>query len=184
MLGYVRCSFCTTPHPLTPPSHQPASRHAHPPLSPLSHGDFRTTEKCKFLCYQDITVQGFNYGIDIAQGQYGVTFERVTLAQQKIYGIRNSENQVYIEDFRSESSVPVIVDSSVTGLLVVIGGRFIRGSPSVSAIDSTASIYLRDISASGYRSVVKYNNTVIEGLYKDAYISKPDLSLFPHPRAL
>ena len=39
-------------HPLNPLYHRPSPRHAHPPLLPLSHGDFRAAEKCKFLCYK------------------------------------------------------------------------------------------------------------------------------------
>src|SRR5207244_12298870 len=53
VLGCLRCSFFITPHRLNPPSHRPSPGHAHPPLSPLSHGDFRAAEKCKFLCYQE-----------------------------------------------------------------------------------------------------------------------------------
>jgi hypothetical protein len=45
----VRCHFFTISHRRNPPSPRPTSGHAHPPLLPLSHGDFRATEKCKFL---------------------------------------------------------------------------------------------------------------------------------------
>src|SRR5215831_562082 len=51
--GGVSCSFCTTSHHLSPPPHRPAPRHAHLPLSPLSHGDFRPVAKCKFLDDRD-----------------------------------------------------------------------------------------------------------------------------------
>jgi hypothetical protein len=130
---------------------------------------------------QDVIIQGFNYGIDIGQTQYGVTLSHVTLWQQKTAGIRNSENQVYIDDLQSSNAVPVIVDNSIAGIVVVIGGSFTGGSAAVSAIESTATIYLRNISASGYQSVVKRNGVFIEGLYQPEYISQPVLSLFPTP---
>src|SRR5215831_18594297 len=57
VVGGVQCSFCTTSHHLSPPPHRPSPRHAHLPLSPLSHGDFRPVAKCKFLDDRD-TVDG------------------------------------------------------------------------------------------------------------------------------
>ena len=52
------------------------------------------------LLLQNMAVQGFNYGIDISQNQYSVTLSHVSLEQQQVAGIRNAENQVYIEDLR------------------------------------------------------------------------------------
>jgi hypothetical protein len=56
VLGCWWYSFCTTSHQLSPPHHRPAPRHAHSPLSPLSHGVVRAAEKCKSLCDQDRTL--------------------------------------------------------------------------------------------------------------------------------
>src|SRR5262247_2459646 len=53
VVGGVQCRFCTTAHHLSPPPHRPSPRHAHLPLSPLSHGDFRPVAKCKFLDDQE-----------------------------------------------------------------------------------------------------------------------------------
>ena len=77
--------------------------------------------------------------------------------------------------------MPTIVDSSTSGLVVVIGGTFTGGSASFSAVESKASLYLRNISATGYRSALKYNGIVVEGMYQNEYVSKPALSLFPSP---
>jgi hypothetical protein len=49
VVGCVQRSFCTMSHHLSPPPHRPSPRHAHLPLSPLSHGDFRPVAKCQFL---------------------------------------------------------------------------------------------------------------------------------------
>jgi hypothetical protein len=133
------------------------------------------------ILVQDVIIQGFNYGIDIGQNQYGVTLSHVALWQQKTAGIRNSENQVYIDDLQSRNAVPVIVDHSNSGLVVVIGGSFTGGSAAVSAIESMASIYIRNISVSGYQSVVKRNGVFIDGWHQKEYISEPVLTLFPTP---
>ena len=110
------------------------------------------------LLLQNVAVRGFNYGIDVAQTAMRCYYEPCYhLEQQQVAGIRNTDNQVYIEDLRSANTVPTIVDSSISGLVVVIGGTFTGGSASFSAVESKASLYLRNISATGYHSALKYN---------------------------
>ena len=131
---------------------------------------------------KNVAIEGFNYGIRIGHAQYSVTFERLTLTNQKVAGIRNDDNVLTIHDLVSANSVPVIQNMASRGQITLLDGSFTGGSPAVSAIENQAGeLVARNVAALGYRSAISDIGVVIPGNTVSEFVSSPVLSLFPSP---
>lgn len=57
---------------------------------------------------KNVQINGFDYGIYIENAEYGPTFEKITLTNQKVAGIRNEGNTLAIRGLESNNAVPAI----------------------------------------------------------------------------
>ena len=125
---------------------------------------------------KNVRIEGFDVGIaSRSHYQFGVTFEHITLVNQKKFGIVNDNNILSIRGLTSTNSVPVIRSAGGFGLITLLDGTFNAGSSAVSAIENTGALYTRNITAAGYRSAI--NN--VPGLTVSEFASQPVLTLFP-----
>ena len=132
---------------------------------------------------KNVRVEGFNYGIASRfHYQYGITFENITLKNQKLVGIINDNNVLSIRSLTSINSVPVIKNSDGAGLITLLDGNFSGGSSSVSAIENKGELYTRNIKTTGYQSAINNKDTVVPGTSVSEFVSNPVLNLFPSPR--
>ena len=140
----------------------------------------------------NVAIDGFDYGIYAKQKQYGITFEHITLRNQKVAGIRNEENVLSIRDLQSTNIVSAIQNPAPQGLITLIDGTLRAGNPQVSAIDNGEGVapftggelYLRNIQTTGYKSVIKNKGTVIPGKSVTEFHSRnpnAPYSVFPSP---
>jgi len=127
---------------------------------------------------KNVGINGFNYGISAQNGEYGITFEYITLANQKISGIRNDSNVLSIRRLTSTNSVPVIQNVSPNGLVTLIDGSFKGGSSSVNAIQNQGGLYARNIVTSGYQSAIQQNGSVVPGANHTEFVSQSSLTQF------
>ena len=140
---------------------------------------------------KNVIIEGFDYGIKSEIAQTITTFEHITLQNQKIAGIHNIRHILAIRDLQSENSVPAIIQEGATeGFITLVDGK-LQGSSSQSAIDNRqGEIFVRNVSAPGYSSVIKSKGVVIPNTrdtYKDEYYSFQDeprykYSLFDTPK--
>ena len=132
---------------------------------------------------KNVRIEGFNYGIASRfHYQYGITFENITLNNQKVVGIINDNNVLSIHSLTSINSVPVIKNSEGAGLITLLDGNFIGGSSSVSAIENKGELYARNIKTKGYQSAINNKETVVPGTSVSEFASNPVLNLFPSHR--
>jgi len=111
---------------------------------------------------KNVLIEGFDYGIKNEMHQNIVTFEHITLRNQKIAGIHNIKNLLAIRDLQSENSVPTIIQEA-EGFFTLVDAT-LKGSSPQSAIDiRQGDIFLRNATAPGYSSVVKNKGAVIQG---------------------
>jgi hypothetical protein len=103
---------------------------------------------------KNAVINGFDYGIKTANNEYSVTFEDLTLLNQRLYGIYNASNVLSIRHLVSANSVPAIHNENAAGLITLIGGILQDGSPKSSAIQNQGTLYARDVTSSGYASVL------------------------------
>jgi hypothetical protein len=110
---------------------------------------------------KNVVIDGFEYGIKVANNEYSLTFEDLTLLNQERYGIFNANNILSIRHLVSTNSVPAIFNANVAGLVTLVGGILHGGSPKYSAINNQGSLYARDVSSSGYASALQGQGSTI-----------------------
>lgn len=127
---------------------------------------------------KNVVINGFDYGIKVANTEYSLTFEDLTLMNQKQYGIYNANNVLNIHHLLSTNSVPAIRNEKTGGLVVVIGATLQGGSSQFSAIQNEGTLYARNITAPGYSSVVQNRRELVPGTSIVEYSSGPPVRQF------
>jgi hypothetical protein len=110
---------------------------------------------------KNVVINGFDYGIKVANNEYSLTFEDLTLLNQKRYGIYNANNVLSIRHLFSTNSVPAIYNVNAAGLVTLVGAILQGGSPQSSAIQNQGTLYARDVSSSGYASALQGQGSTI-----------------------
>lgn len=115
---------------------------------------------------KNVTIDGFDVGIEASHREYSLVFSDVRLRNQRRAAIQNNGNVLSLENVVSENSVPAIINRS-GGLVTMINSRLTGGDPNATAIESeNASVYLRNIEIAGY------GNSLIEQRHDTR--AKPD----------
>ena len=116
---------------------------------------------------KNVLIEGFDYGVETAHTEYGLTFEHLVLVDQQVSGIHNDSNVLSIRRLTSRNSVPAVQNVSDLGLVVLTEGQLGGGSPDVSAIENQGHLYVRDVETFGYESAI----SGIEGLSVSEFAS-------------
>lgn len=122
---------------------------------------------------KNLVINGFDYGIKVANNEYSVTFENLTLLNQKLYGIYNASNVLSIRHILSTNAVPAIYNVNAAGLVTLVGAMLHGGSPQCSAIQNQGTLYARTLTSSGYASALQGQGSAI-----NEYDSGPVFSQF------
>ena len=131
---------------------------------------------------KNVSIKGFDYGVQVNHQEYSNVFENLALEGQQVVGIRNDGNILTIRGLTSNNSVPVIQNIDGRGIITLIDGDFQEGSPSNSAIEmDVGTLYARNIATTGYESAVKSGNTVVPGSSISEYVFHDIYSLFSSP---
>ncbi len=104
------------------------------------------------LLVRDTQVTGFDAGFILANAEYGVTMEAVTLQNQNVVGIRNTNQPLSIRGLTSTDTVPAVINHG--GLLVLLDAQLNGGGSTNSAVQTDTSAYLRNVNAGGYAAAV------------------------------
>lgn len=132
---------------------------------------------------KNVEIEGFDYGIRAGHAQYSITFEHITLRNQRVAGIRNDDNVLAIRDLISVNTVSAIQNMGSRGFIALVDASFTGGSVLVSAIENQAGeLFARNVSALGYLSAIRDRGVAIPGAGVDEYVSAPVLTLFPGPK--
>ncbi|MCX6854652.1 MAG: glycosyl hydrolase family 28-related protein [Verrucomicrobia bacterium] len=131
---------------------------------------------------RNVTVDGFNYGIALYNAEYSMTFEGITLRNQKTAGMLNSGNIVALHQLVSTNTVPALI-STAGSLSVIMAAHCSGGSSTRSAVEVTGGkVLLHNVSSSGYQSAVKTDSTVVSGANQTDYVNNAVLSQFTSPQ--
>jgi hypothetical protein len=110
---------------------------------------------------KNLVINGFDYGIKVANNEYSLTFEDLTLLNQNRHGIYNANNVLSIRHLFSTNSVPAIYNANAAGLVTLIGAILQGGSPQSSAIQNQGTLYAREVTSSGYASALQGQGSTI-----------------------
>ena len=81
---------------------------------------------------ENVSVQGFNVGIDADHTEYGVTFEHIHLQNQREIGMRNNHNMLAIHDLTITGAKQPVVNVSPDGLLVIDHATIVSSGEAIS----------------------------------------------------
>lgn len=127
---------------------------------------------------KNVEIDGFDYGIDVSNAEYGPTFEHIRVQHQNIAGVLNDGNILAIRDLQSTNSVPAIQNVGSSGAVILVDGQFQGGSATGSAIENSGDLYARNVSSSGYQSAISTKGTAVPGTSQTEYMSSQTYSLF------
>ncbi len=102
---------------------------------------------------RNLEVDGFDVGIDLQNAEYSTTIEDITLQNQKIAGIRNSDQAINVRGFTSSNTVPALTNTG--GMVVLIDGSFTGGLATVPAIQTNSTMFLRNVASTGYEATLQ-----------------------------
>ncbi len=124
---------------------------------------------------KNVLVEGFDAGIDVADGQYGFTLEDVRVTGQRDAGIRLHDNVLHIHRYTSDTDAPAILATGGISAVTLVGSR-IGGASDASdpAISSAGTTLLRTV------NIADENNGKV--LLKNIEIRPQELALQPADR--
>jgi hypothetical protein len=102
-----------------------------------------------------IEVRGFDHGIDADHSTYSITMEHVALNDQRVAGLRNTNNVLSIRGLVSRNVVPVIRTEGDGGFITLIDSQFTGGAAGAVAIDNSGKLFLRNVRHGGYDALVR-----------------------------
>jgi hypothetical protein len=132
--------------------------------------------------FKNVVIDGFDYGIRVQFIEYSQTYENILLKNQRVAGIKNDGAVVTVRNLVSQNSVPAILnDGYGYGLVTLLDSKLEGGASDKSAIQtrskgtdgSDAYVYLRNVSSSGYASLLRDNGAVVPGGSVTEYYSHP-----------
>jgi hypothetical protein len=103
----------------------------------------------------DLTVDGFDVGIRQSFVINSMTFEKINLKNQNVYGFHNTFDVSPIRGFISENSVPAIFNEGASATMVLIDAVLTSDNDTVPAIINTGTLYARNVSRTGYNMTIK-----------------------------
>lgn len=117
---------------------------------------------------ENVVVNGFQVGLDVAGLQYSLTLDNVTLKNQTVAGLRNAQNQITANNLTATTAGPAIVNSSSDGEIVFAGAALHRASGySGSLISNQGTLVFRNANTvEGYQSFTGSNlpNNIVSGM--------------------
>ena len=97
-----------------------------------------------------IQVQGFDIGIAVANTEYGVTLEDVTLRGQARIGLANDGNSVAAAGLTIEASATAIANTGPGGMISLTGSVLRRASEGADAMINRGVIVARNVTFDGF----------------------------------
>lgn len=130
---------------------------------------------------KNVRVIGFDTGITmINQAQYGMLLENVSLENQRVLGIKLGKNTLTARKLKSVNTVPVIQTTNPTATdgdrahLSLLDCAF-SGATSGTAISGRAKTYIRNLTSTGYTTVLDDQGTNNRDIAGNSPTSTPKL---------
>jgi len=135
-------------------------------------------------CYfKDITVSGFDYGIQILPNRIYSVFEHVTLSKQRKAGFHVREIIIPIRGLKSMNTVPALKITGSPAHVVLTDSELSSPSDSSNAAIEYQDgvLFARNVSTKGYASAIsKFSKTVLPGPNIEEYSSHGVSTLGDH----
>ncbi len=137
------------------------------------------------LLIKNVSITGFNYGIWTDGEHMSMTFENITLREQKRYGVFNVEQTLSFHNLVSRNAVPVVFNADSEGVVTLVDGLF-EGTGEAASVPAIiidrGALFARGIRISGYGLGVENNVGHGKNFTGDSiaeFVSHDVLSVFP-----
>ncbi len=108
---------------------------------------------------KNVEIIGFDYGVQMLNHwQYSMTFEGLTLRNQRKAGFQNQKNAAFIRALDSVNSVPALEGMEEAGF-VIIDSKFTGGDRNAAAIVGKGSLFARNLQSQGYGAIIEWEGT-------------------------
>jgi len=129
-----------------------------------------------------VIISGFDCGLWTKRERYQNTFEDIRLENQRVVGLRNEGLPITIRKLVSKNKVQAISNGNSgewIGQLVLIDSELGGGDPEQVAISNDGSLFLRNVTISGYKAAVDNKGTQVPGPLVKEWFSDEWQTLFP-----
>jgi hypothetical protein len=128
---------------------------------------------------RNVTIEGFEIGIDTPGNVSHATLAGITLKNQREVGIRN-RFPMSLQDLTSHNRVPAIRNEGGMAHLVLIGAQLTGGSNRHFAVEHRqGATYLRNVKTEGYRAALGQDNMPLTGANVNNEVVGETHQLFP-----
>jgi len=136
--------------------------------------------------FKNITIDGFDYAIQLIPNRIYSVFEHITISNQRVAGFLVDEMLVSIRGLKSTNSVPGLLFTGQSGHVVLIDSEFkniegVKDAPQNTAIEfNNGILFARNIKIEGFNSAIsRYGTQILKGGNISEYSSKGIFTLFP-----
>jgi hypothetical protein len=102
---------------------------------------------------KNLTVEGFDYGVQLAPRDYSIVMEHITFLHQRKAGLENSQNVCTIRGLRSVNACPAVINGSQDGVMTLFDVVAIGGSAEAAVVNK-GELFVRNLNSEGYQSAV------------------------------
>lgn len=135
----------------------------------------------------DLTVEGFDIGVKHGFAINSMTFENITLRNQKVLAFDNDANVSTIRKLTSENHVTAINNNTTSACMVLLDAVLSGGDDDVPAVLNKGTLYIRNLSRSGYNITIQSTGGLGINMSDNIiaeYSSHGRLNLFPSPATM
>lgn len=111
----------------------------------------------------NVEVQGFDSGIYVANTEYSMVLEHVTLKNQRSVGLRNAQNALAVHDLHITGAPTAIRNDTADGQIVLVDAT-LEGTAG-EAIRNQGSVNLRGVKVGGYATALGAPPATLDGVY-------------------
>ena len=118
--------------------------------------DMAFAEEIGPLLVKNLTVRGFDVGIQGKGGYANQTFEHITLEDQNKVAFLNYAGSVSIRDLTTSGRVPAFWNRAMVGLAVIIDAKVngLEEAKLCAAITNRAGLFVRNLSVNGFAETI------------------------------
>jgi hypothetical protein len=118
---------------------------------------------------QNVDIDGFGVGIEVAQTEYGLTFDRIRLTNQRIIGLHNDQNALAMRDIYISGPAPLIANTGPKSFIAIDSSLLVsQGSSDLkTAIKNEGVVNVRGLKLDAQRSGGSKITGPLNGVLKD-----------------
>lgn len=141
--------------------------------------DMGYTNEIGPLLVKNVSITGFDIGIQCKNAINSQTLEQIVLEKQNVCGLVSEGQILAIRELRSNNAVPAVRSGPGHAMLVLIDSQLSRtGEASkLPAIQNSGTAFVRNLLTSGYARAIE-GNAAPDGANVSEWVSHPALTLF------